>query len=69
MNLLDIINDTAGSIIDEYEHDNIEDMQAIQRCIVVLRSLALSNNSGLLVSIIFLFEEAYKRKTGIHFYF
>ena len=70
--LFDSINELTGTLIDEYEDDNITDMSKLK---LVLESSLLdeakySSELSLIISRIKdLFKEAQERGTGIFFYF
>lgn len=68
--IFSLINDIAGTNIDDFEDDNIIDKEKIKK---IIDKLSYIQKSGLLKNklgqIITLFEEAFIRGTGVYFYF
>ncbi|MBX3239061.1 MAG: hypothetical protein KIT80_09790 [Chitinophagaceae bacterium] len=67
-----LINQIAGSLIDDFENDSVLEKEKILKIIESLNAQkAMFTNEWLVIiqKIVDLFEEALKRGTGVHFYF
>jgi len=66
--VFDAINEIAESLIDDFEYDGITDIQKLKQ---VLESdvFDIPVETDKLQAIKILFEEAYSRGTGVHFFF
>lgn len=71
--VFDLINNTAGCIIDDYEDDSITDINKLIDVRKILNHIVeISSSIDLKIivrEIIILIEIAIERKTGIYFYF
>jgi hypothetical protein len=65
LNIFNIINKFANCFIQEYEDDKIIDEDLILKCLNYLKTL----NNNKVNDLIYIFNEANERKTGIYFYF
>jgi hypothetical protein len=64
------INNLCGTLIDEYEDDNITQIEDLQRCKIIISDLIEGvAEKKILVDFQKLVKEAIKRNTGLFFFF
>jgi len=65
------LNDIIGSCIDDFEDESIKNGEQLGIGLIYLKKIYTKDDitANLIEKIIFIFQEALSRKTGVYFYF